>query len=93
MKEFTAEELSEFYDTCRMYVDSGDEKTAMEYIGHHMQRFPDEVRKELLARMFFEEIANEAEEISEITTAQKEATEALQALETLKAAMEKGKSA
>ncbi len=88
MKEMTTEELVAFHDNLATLVE-GDEEAARVYLGRHLQRLPKELREEILARMYFEEIVNEAQEIEAIAQAQEQGIAAVEALQAVKKELEK----
>ena len=90
----TTDEIAAFHDNLADVLAREGEDEAQAYLGQHLQRLPEEVRNEILGRMFFDEIVQEAREIEAIAEAQKKALQAHEVLTALKKELEKreGKS-
>ena len=91
MKRMDTEELAAFHDNLADVLARDGEEAAQTYLGQHLQRLPGELRDEIVARTFFDEIVNEAREIEAVAQAQQEGIAALEALEAIKKELEKGK--
>ena len=89
MQEMNAEELAAFHDNLADVLARDGEKGAQAYLGLHMQRLPEDLRHEILGRMFFSEIINEAQEIEAVASAQVEGLAALEVLEAVKIELER----
>lgn len=87
------EELGAFYGNLSALVAEGKEKEANEYLSHHLSRFPEDLKNEILGKMFFEAIVDEAREIETIADIQEEGVSTIKALEILKKEIEKGTGA
>ena len=83
------EELAAFHDNLADVLARDGEEAASDYLSHHMGRLPDEVRKEILARIFFDEMVKEAGEIEAIAAAQRDSIAAAEALQILKKELNK----
>ena len=86
--EMTTEELSAFYDNLSRLVAEGDEDEAQEYLEHHIQRLPEELKNEILGTMFLKALVDEAKETEAIARIQEEGMTAIKALEVLKKELE-----
>ncbi|OGG48568.1 hypothetical protein A2704_00500 [Candidatus Kaiserbacteria bacterium RIFCSPHIGHO2_01_FULL_54_36b] len=86
--EMTTEELSAFYDNLSRLVAEGDEDEAQEYLEHHIQRLPEELKNEILGTMFLKALVDEAKETETIARIQEEGMTAIKALEVLKKELE-----
>ena len=84
MQKMTTDELAAFHDNLLNMLERDGEEAAKGYLGRHLQRLPEAVRHEILGRIFFEEIVNEAREIEAIAKVQEQGLMAIKALEALK---------
>lgn len=87
----STEELGAFLDNMSALVSENKETEAQEYLTHHVERLPEDLKNEILGLMFFEAIVDEARGVEVITNIQKEGLSAIKALESLKKEMLKGK--
>lgn len=87
------ETLTTFYEELATLVDAGREADAQAYLSAHMRELPEDMRKELLTRMYLSEIVNEASELEATAQAQAQAITAFEALELLKEALDERASA
>lgn len=93
MQEMNAEELAAFHDNLADVLTRDGEASAQEYLGLHLSRLPEDLRNEIMGRIFFNEIVNEAQEIEAVAKAQQEGLDAIAVLETIKKELEKAEKA
>src|SRR3989344_992495 len=86
--EMTTEELGAFYGNLAALVARGEEDEAQEYLEHHIQRLPDELKNEILGTIFLKALVDEAKETEAIARIQEEGMTAIKALEGLKKELE-----
>ena len=84
----TTEELSAFYDNLAPLIARGEEDEAREYLEHHIQLLPEELKNEILGTMFLKALVDEAKETEAIARIQEEGMTAIKALEVLKKELE-----
>ena len=83
------EELAAFHDNLADVFARDGEAAAKKYLGQHLARFPNELREEILARIYFQELMDEAGEIEAVANAQQEGVAAMEALLAIKRELEK----
>ena len=89
MQVMTTDEIAAFHDNLADVLAREGEDAAQAYLQQHLQRLPEGVRNEIVARMFFQEIVNEAQEIEESAKVREEGLKAIEVLERLKAELQK----
>lgn len=89
MSEITIDELILIHDQLAALVEQDKEEEARALIAKNLSRLPEEIRKEMLARMVLDELVNEAREIETIAGIQKQGIEATEVLLALKEELKK----
>ena len=83
------EELTAVYDKLVELTEAGNEDAAQQFLTDQMSRLPEEVRKEIIARAYFDSLVQEAEEIQDIADIQMRGLAAIEMLEKTIADIEK----
>ncbi len=78
------DELAVVYDTISDFIDAGKEKEASEYLSLHFERLPEEVRNEILGRIFANSIVEEAKGVQVVEDIQQEGMDMVKALLSMK---------
>ena len=86
-QEMNTEELTTVYDKLVELAAAGNDEAAQAYLNEQMSRLPEGVRKEIIARAYFDSLAQEAAEIEAIAGIQKQCLAAIEVLERTLAEM------
>lgn len=89
MKTMTTDEMMAFHDNLADVLEREGEEAAQDYLARHLRRLPENVRQEVLTRMFFDEIVNEARETAAIREVQERGLAVLEVLNELKKQLNK----
>ena len=80
-QEMNTEELTAVYDKLLELTGAGNGDAAQTYLIERMPRLPEEVRKEIIARAYFDSVVEEVAEIEAIADIQREGLAAIEILE------------
>ncbi len=75
------EELAAVHDKLVELAQAGNEQAAEAYLIEQMPRLPEDLRKEIIARAYFESLVDEAEETEAIAAIQERGLAAIEVLE------------
>ncbi len=80
-QEMTTEELAGVYDKLVTFAQEGKEEQAKTYLSAQYARMPQALQREITTRLFFEAVAQEADEIQNIAAIQEEGLKAIEIME------------
>jgi hypothetical protein len=85
------ETLLAFYNDLSVLVDAGDDAQAETLIQSRLAELPEDVRGELMTRVYFEALGRRAEEVHAVAVLQEKGLVAIEILEALKKKLEADK--
>ena len=82
------ETLLDFYNDLNVLLDAGDDVQAEALIHSRLAQLPEDMRGEILTRVYFESLGRRAEEIHAVAVLQEKGLVAIEMLEALKKKLE-----
>ncbi len=82
--------IQDFYTALASFAQTGDEAGAKKYLEENFKNLPEDVQGEMLTRLYFEGLKDEADEVKILGEVQEKGLHLAQMLEALQKATERG---